>query len=79
MDLDGIIVHRFNCRGVSVAAQIWFVCGRKATIFKLAHRQDAASHSPGILLTYWMMETLVREDSLDDIDFGRGGATYKHD
>ena len=62
-----------------VAAQIWLVCGRKATIFKLAHRQDAASHSPGTLLTYWMMETLVREDRLDEIDFGRGDDAYKHD
>jgi len=33
----------------------------------------------GILLTYWMMEMLLREDSLDDIDLGRGGDTYKHD
>jgi CelD/BcsL family acetyltransferase involved in cellulose biosynthesis len=62
-----------------VAAQIWLVCGRKATIFKLAHRQDAASHSPGTLLTYWMMETLVREGELDEIDFGRGGDAYKRD
>jgi len=62
-----------------VAAQIWLVCRRKATIFKLAHRQDAASHSPGTLLTYWMMETLVREDRLDEIDFGRGRDAYKHD
>jgi CelD/BcsL family acetyltransferase involved in cellulose biosynthesis len=62
-----------------VAAQIWLVCRRKATIFKLAHREDAANHSPGTLLTHWMMETLVREDNLDEIDFGRGGDAYKHD
>lgn len=62
-----------------VAAQIWLVCGRKATIFKLAHRQDVAGHSAGTLLTHWMMETLVREDRLDEIDFGRGGDAYKHD
>ena len=62
-----------------VAAQIWLVSGRKATIFKLAHRQDAAGHSPGTLLTYWMIETLVREDRLEEIDFGRGADAYKHD
>jgi len=62
-----------------VAAQIWLLCGRKATIFKLTHRQDAAGHSPGTLLTHWMLETLVREDGLNEIDFGRGGDTYKHD
>lgn len=62
-----------------VAAQIWLVCGRKATIFKLAHRRDADSHSPGTLLTHWMMQTLVREEKLGEIDFGRGGDVYKHD
>lgn len=62
-----------------VAAQIWLVCGRRATIFKLTHRQDAAVHSPGTLLTHWMMQSLVREDGLDEIDFGRGGDAYKHD
>lgn len=62
-----------------VAAQIWLVCGRKATIFKLAHRQDAADHSPGTLLTYWMTSTLVRDDKLSEIDFGRGDDTFKRD
>ena len=62
-----------------VAAQIWLVCGRKATIFKLAHHEDAVNCSPGTLLTHWMIETLVREDSLNEIDFGRGGDAYKRD
>ena len=65
--------------GRPVAAQIWLVCGRKATIFKLAHREDAADHSPGTLLTHWMIETLIREDGLDEIDFGRGDDAYKRD
>jgi CelD/BcsL family acetyltransferase involved in cellulose biosynthesis len=65
--------------GKPVAAQIWLVCGQKATIFKLAHREDAADYSPGTLLTHWMIATLVREDGLDEIDFGRGGDAFKRD
>jgi hypothetical protein len=77
---DGFVrVGIMTLAGQPVAAQIWLVCGRKATIFKVAHRQDAAHHSPGTLLTYWLIATLVREDGLDEIDFGRGGDTYKRD
>ena len=65
--------------GKPVAAQIWLVCGRKGTIFKLAHRQDAADFSPGTLLTHWMISTLVHEDQLDEIDFGRGDDAFKRD
>lgn len=62
-----------------VAAQIWLVSGGKATIFKLAHREDATEHSPGTLLTFWMAETLIRTDNVTEIDFGRGDDGYKRD
>lgn len=62
-----------------VAAQIWLVRGRKATIFKLAHREDAQELSPGTLLTHWMASTLSRDDNLAEIDFGRGDDVYKRD
>jgi hypothetical protein len=65
--------------GELAAAQIWLVRGRKATIFKLAHRESAAEHSPGTLLTQWMTETLIRDDALTEIDFGRGDDAYKRD
>ena len=65
--------------GTPVAAQIWLVCGRRGTIFKLAHREDAAELSPGTLLTHHMAKTLIREDRLEEIDFGRGDDTYKRD
>ena len=66
-------------RGNPVAVQIWLVCGRKATIFKLAHREDAQASSPGTLLTHWMISTLIREEALEEIDFGRGADAYKGD
>ena len=65
--------------GKAVAAQIWLVCGRRATIFKLAHREDAAEHSPGTLLTHHMAETLIGQHHLEEIDFGRGNDAYKRD
>ena len=65
--------------GRAVAAQIWLVCDCRATIFKLAHREDAAEYSPGTLLTHHMAETLIREDHLTEIDFGRGDDAYKRD
>jgi hypothetical protein len=65
--------------GRAVAAQIWLVCGRRATIFKLAHREDAAELSPGTLLTHHMAETLIEQHHLEEIDFGRGNDAYKRD
>jgi hypothetical protein len=65
--------------GEPAAAQIWLVRDGKATIFKLAHRESAAEHSPGTLLTHWMAQTLIRDDSLTEIDFGRGDDVYKRD
>lgn len=65
--------------GEPAAAQIWLVSGGRATIFKLAHRENAAEFSPGTLLTRWMIETLIREEALTEIDFGRGDDAYKRD
>ena len=66
-------------RHAPVAAQIWLVCGRRATIFKLAHCEDAKERSPGTLLTHWMMSTLIRQEGLKEIDLGRGADAYKRD
>jgi CelD/BcsL family acetyltransferase involved in cellulose biosynthesis len=85
-DMVTRLAHRQSVRlgvmtlaGRPVAAQIWLLCGRKGTIFKLAHREDARHSSPGTLLTHWMIQTLVRDDRLEEIDFGRGDDAYKRD
>lgn len=62
-----------------VAAQIWLVSTGRGTIFKLAHREDAAALSPGTLLTYRMAELLIGSEHLHEIDFGRGDDAYKRD
>lgn len=68
-----------SLRSGPVAVQIWLVCERKATIFKLAHREGVKGLSPGTLLTHWMLSTLVREEGLAEVDFGRGDDVYKRD
>ena len=65
--------------GTAVAAQIWLVAGDKATIFKLAHSQNTGQFSPGTLLTHWMLARLCRSENVRNVDFGRGGDSYKRD
>ena len=80
MGAEGLVrMGAMSIGGRPVASQIWLVRGRKATIFKLAHREDALALSPGTLLTHWMTSTLSRDDNLAEIDFGRGDDTYKRD
>jgi hypothetical protein len=62
-----------------VAAQIWLVRDRKATIFKLAYIQTASSSSPGTLLTHWMLSRLISDEQIKEVDFGRGDDPYKRD
>ena len=59
------------------AAQIWLVQDGRATIFKLAHDPAFDRHSPGTLLTHWMLSRLHKRDAVRDIDFGRGDDAYK--
>lgn len=65
--------------GRAVAAQIWLVCRSQGTIFKLAHREDAATFSPGTLLTWWMAKKLIEGEGVRELDFGRGDDAYKRD
>lgn len=62
-----------------VAAQIWLVRGREATIFKLAHRTAYSAFSPGTVLTHRMLSQLVPDLGLKRVDFGRGNDAYKRD
>jgi CelD/BcsL family acetyltransferase involved in cellulose biosynthesis len=64
-------------QGCAVAAQIWLVADRQATIFKLAHRADWLAYSPGTLLTHWMFSQLLTQEKIRRVDFGRGDDAYK--
>jgi CelD/BcsL family acetyltransferase involved in cellulose biosynthesis len=65
--------------GQPVAAQIWLVRERQATIFKLAHRLAYSAFSPGTVLTHEMFSQLVPGLGLKRMDFGRGDDMYKRD
>lgn len=63
--------------GRPVAAQIWTLHGREATVFKLAYDNDWKARSPGTLLTHAAMKRALEEGAFDRIDFGRGDDSYK--
>jgi CelD/BcsL family acetyltransferase involved in cellulose biosynthesis len=62
---------------VPAAVQIWLVREGRATIFKLAHRPEFDGHSPGTLLTHWMMSELCSRGEITEVDLGRGDDAYK--
>jgi CelD/BcsL family acetyltransferase involved in cellulose biosynthesis len=49
----------------------------RATIFKLAHDPAFDQHSPGSLLTHWMLRQIHEIDGVREFDFGRGNDDYK--
>ena len=63
--------------GCAAAAQIWLVQPPHATIFKLAHDPAFEQHSPGSLLTHWMLRQVCEIDGAHAFDFGRGNDDYK--
>jgi CelD/BcsL family acetyltransferase involved in cellulose biosynthesis len=65
--------------GRPVAAQIWLVWKRRATIAKLAHDEALRDLSPGTVLTAWMIRAALEANDVDEIDFGRGDDAYKRD
>ncbi len=62
-----------------VAAQIWFVVHKKASIFKLAYDEEWKHYSPGSILTRFLMETVIDTDKVKEIDFLTGNDRYKQD
>ena len=63
--------------GAPVAAQLWTVEAGRATIHKLAYREDAKQHSPGTVLSAEMFRHVIDKDRPELIDFGLGDDAYK--
>jgi len=74
-----IRIATMSVSGTVIAAQIWLLSDQRATIFKLAHREDFKDLSPGSLLTHWMLKHTCREENIREVDFGRGDDDYKKD
>ena len=65
--------------GIPVAAQLWLVENKKATIHKLAYAEAEKAFSPGTLLSVAMFRHVLDEDQVEIIDYGTGDDRYKAD
>ncbi len=66
-------------QGRPAAAQLWFVVGDKASIFRLAYDQAWKQYSPGSILTSYLMQQVIDNDKVKEIDFLTGNEAYKQD
>lgn len=66
-------------RGQPIAAQLWFVVGGNASIFRLAYDKEWKSYSPGSILTSFLLEYVIDIDQVKQIDFLTGNDAYKQD
>lgn len=63
--------------GQPIAAQLWVVCGGRASIFKLAYDERHARYSPGTLLTAALMRRVMDVDRVEEVDYMTGDDGYK--
>jgi hypothetical protein len=63
--------------GSPVAVQFWIVEHSRATVLKLAHDEAFNAHSPGTVLTAWMIRHMLEQEHATELDFGRGDDPYK--
>jgi GNAT acetyltransferase-like protein len=61
----------------AVAAQMWFVHGRKAAIFKICYEENFSKFSIGNILTAYLIQHVIDEDEVDEIDYLSGDDSYK--
>lgn len=60
-----------------IAAQIWIVAHGRASIFKLAYREDFKRYSAGTLLSAKLMECAIDADRVQEVDYLIGDDPYK--
>ena len=65
--------------GRPVAAQLWLVENKEATIHKLAYAESAKQLSPGTVLSMAMFRHVLDKDRVRSIDYGTGDEPYKTD
>jgi hypothetical protein len=64
---------------VPAAAQFWILEHGRAMVLKLAHDEAFKAHSPGTVLTAWMIRHMIEQEHVAALDFGRGDDPYKQD
>lgn len=65
--------------GQPVAAQLWLVRDGVAYIYKLAYVSASAQWSPGTVLTWHLVENVVKHDQVTRLDYLTGDDSYKQD
>ena len=65
--------------GRAIAAQMWLVKGRKASIYKLAYVQGFERFSAGSVLTHALMRHAFDVDQVQEVDYLTGDDAYKRD
>ncbi|HST37406.1 MAG TPA: GNAT family N-acetyltransferase [Allosphingosinicella sp.] len=65
--------------GQPIAAQLWLIENKEATIHKLAYREDMKALSPGTILGEAMFRRALDVDRVAAIDYGTGDDPYKRD
>ena len=63
--------------GKPIAAQFWYVTGKTASIYKVAYHEAFAGHSPGTVLTAFLLRHVIDEDKVAEVDFLIGDDDYK--
>ena len=63
----------------AVAAQIWFLQGGVASIFKLAYDPQYQNFSVGSILSMALSQHVIDVDKVHTIEFGMGSEPYKKD
>ncbi len=63
----------------AAAAQLWFVKGDKANIFKLAYVEGYERFSVGSVLTHALMKHCIDQDKVNEVDYLTGDDDYKKD
>ena len=65
--------------GRPAAAQMWFVLGGRAIIYKLAYDEADAALSVGTILSKFMFDHALDVDKVSEIDYGIGSEPYKRE
>ena len=63
--------------GIPIASQFWIVKDDTAFIYKLAYVEGFEKLSAGTLLTYKLMEQVIKHDNVKRVDFLTGNDRYK--
>jgi Acetyltransferase (GNAT) domain len=76
-DRGGLRMAIAYLEGKPVAAQLWVVTQRKASIFKVAYDEAFKAYSPGTLLTASLMRHVIEQDHVTEVDYLTGDDDYK--